>query len=533
MKSFAKRNYFSAFSGWIENLGVVPLLLLRAFLLLPIFVFLAFLLFLVTLVLETIFQLLNVSFFYRILVKKVSKLKLLKTKTALWVTRYPSHKIINLQKLRHSPTLVKGLLLSMSLFFTTQRILGGPHTNFQTLNNDGIPIEITLTRGEIKKLTIPGLEKYARGNGEVLSVKAQGKEGLLLKAKAIGHSDLVLWQKGRSSPLTTQVFVVRKNHQLELKQLGHSLHELGLEKKIIGEELYLEGTLKDKKSYRHFLNIYYKNPKKIVTNQLILESSLRRELYSNFLEDLAQEGLFKIPCSMEKLFIRCKVSRKLSKDLIALQRKYLIHWQDELFTLAARQYQVSLTLQQFENSQGKAFNFGLSKVEGQLGQILFHNPLSLIEENSIVLKEDQFRSQTLAHPILKGRLNSPMKVRIGQEIPFLQNVTNGVATQVWKFAGLGVDISLVPHSHRILVRYQTNLSRPDAQGISQNLQKSELLIELDKNTVLFDIGFRVKEKHRQQMPILGDIPLFGSLFAGQGHQNTYKKILCLIKVEEI
>ncbi len=530
IKSFQRRNYFSDFSGWIENLGVVPLLLLRAFLLLPILVFLAFLLFLVTLVLETIFQLLNVSFFYRILEQKVSTLM---PKMALWVTRYPCHKIINLQKLRHSPALVKGLVVASCLFFTTGRILNASTTNFQVLKQNSIPTEITLVRGEIRKIKVPRLEKYARGNGEVLSIKTQGKEDLLLKAKSIGHTDLVLWQKGNNSPVTTQVFVVRKDHQLGLKKLAHNLGGLHLKKEIIGDELHLKGVLNDKKSYHHFLNIYYKNAKEIKTHQLRLSPKLRRQIYSDFLEDIAKENLFKIPCSMEALFIHCRVSKKLSKDLISLQRNYLIHWQDESFTLAARQYQVTLTLQQFENAKGKAFNFGLSKVEGQLGSVLFHNPLSLIEENSIVLKEDNYRSQTLAHPILKGRLKSPMKIRIGQEIPFLQNVTNGVATQVWKFAGLGVDITLLPHSHRLLVRYQTNLSRPDGQGISQNLQNSELLIELNKNTVLFDIGFRVKEKHRQQIPLLGDIPLFGSLFSGRGRQNTYKKVLCLIKVEEI
>ena len=124
-------------------------------------------------------------------------------------------------------------------------------------------------------------------------------------------------------------------------------------------------------------------------------------------------------------------------------------------------------------------------------------------------------------------------MRLGQEIPFLQSVTNGVATQQWRFAGLAIDILLKPHTDRVLVEFKTNLSQPGERGISQNLQESSVLSTLNENQVLFDIGFNIKQKGRERMPFLSKIPLFGSLFQGRSKGETYKKILCLIHVEKV
>lgn len=518
------KSYFSAFSGWIENLGVVPLLLFRAFLLFPILVFLAALLFLVTLVLETIFQLLNVSFIY--ITYGIHKL-------TAWVTRYPRHKIINLQKLRPTAGLVKGRFALFLLIYTTHSSQGWAQASFQLLNDSLEQREFTLAKGEILKLHLKGLKKFTVGNNEVISVKSEGQNNLLIKGNSIGHSDLLVWRHDREKAERYQIFTIRKSNQLKLKELERFLKKLPLKMEYSGEKLKLSGSLETKDHYNSFIHLYELHKSKLDLKNLKVAPILQKKIYASLLKEFAENNLFEIPCVPEKLFIKCKLSKELSEDLNSYAKDFLIQWQDEKVTMAASQFQITFTIQQFENSQGKAFNFGLSKVEGQLSDVLLKNPLSLIDENPITLKEDQFRSQTLAHPILKGRSRVPIKIRIGQEIPFLQNVTNGVASQQWKFAGLGIDVTVIPHSHRLLVKYKTNLSRPDGQGVTQNLQTSELLVGLGENTVLFDIGFRVKESINQQLPGLGDIPLFGSLFRGKGRQQSYKKVLCLIKIEEI
>lgn len=525
-----KASYFSAFSGWIENLGVVPLLLLRAFLLLPIFVFLLALLFLVTLVLETIFQLLSVSHsFFGI------------NQMAHWATRCPRHNFINLEVLRPCHLLVKDILIPLTLIIQTHSVAAKSPSNFQELsvskaNGSSAEIQvkdITLAKGELIRVSLPQVSRYSIGNKEVLKVKSLPPKGLLLKGEKLGHSDLLIWKKGATSPVKLAVFVVRKSHQLKLMQISHTFSSLGIHATRRGELIELEGKVETLANY-HELIAHLKNYKDLVYLEgVALSPLLKKKVFSHFLNEMGKHQLSEINCHPLRLFIRCEASKELREKLTSLGDNYLIEWVSEGLLEATKQYKISLVLQQFENSSGHAFNFGLSKVEGKLTSILLNNPLALIENNTVQFKKELFRSQTLAHPTIKGRLGFPIKVRIGQQIPFLQSVSNGVATQQWRFAGLSLDINLTAFSQRLKVKYKTNLSRPQGGGISENLQESMLLIPIGETMVLFDIGFRVNQKDLSKLPVLNNIPLFGSLFKGEAANKTYKKILCLIKIEEI
>lgn len=526
-KQLKKLNYFSALSGWIANLGVVPLLLLRAFLLLPIFDFLLALLFLVTRVLETITQLLSVS----------NNLPPFKTCDLMEVTkratRCPRHKFINLQVLRPYHFLVKALVVSIYLILQTHSATAKSNTKYQRVSGD-----ITLAKGELKRLTTGGVSRFSVGNKEVLKVKVVGQD-LLLKGQSIGHSDLLLWPKRKdhqaagSSPLRYSVFVVRKSTQLKLMQLAQGLTELGLKVKAVGSRLQLSGQLKTMADYKELTFHRASLKEKIKISEVTLHPELKRKVYAHFLIKVSQYNLTELNCRPLGLYINCKASQSLIEKLKALEEQFLISWESPELIDATKQYQVSLILQQYENASGQAFNFGLSKVEGKLESLLFSNPLALIQDNAVLLKEEDFRSQTLAHPMIKTRLNNPVKIRIGQRIPFLQSVTNGVATQQWRFAGLALDLTLNPYSERLKVNYKTNLSRPQDGGIAENRQESTLLIPLDQTVILFDIGFKVNQTDLSQIPFLSQVPLFGTLFKGQSRNSSYKKVLCLITVKSI
>lgn len=506
MKSKLLWIYF-AFSGWIANLGVVPLLLFAAFLFLPILVFLAFLLFLVTLVFETITQLLSTNTFSRCRYSQSNK----------------SH------NLRPYHPLVKGLLATLFIFYT---LLPRPALAFS--EKQLFSSSITLSIGQLHKIPVQGVIKYSLGNKEIASIKALEEDGsLLLKGKGLGHTDLFIWLKGRKKPLKKQIFVVHKSRYIKLKALALGLSKTGLKRVVSGNHLQVSGVIKNKEDYLLLVKTFLEEEKYLDLSNTRLSPHLKLTLYGELLEVLSEHDLLDVNCQMKALFLHCKGSKAIKEALKDLSHSYLIRWtSEELFTIG-QQYRVTLTLQQFESSKADAFNFGLSQIDGNLGQILFENPLSLIEKNSILLKDTEFKTQTLAHPKLTGRLNHPIKVRLGQEIPFLQSVTNGVATQQWRFAGLAIDILLKPHTDRVLVEFKTNLSQPGERGISQNLQESSVLSTLNENQVLFDIGFNIKQKGRERMPFLSKIPLFGSLFQGRSKGETYKKILCLIHVEKV
>lgn len=517
MKNSTK-NYFSDLSKWIGNFGVVPLLLFKAFLFLPILVFLLSLLFLVTLVLETIFQLLCARIFRCFTLSRPE-----------WHIRNS----INRKKLHTFGKLVKVPLYFVFMANAPIHGFSLEKSKFQDLTMEESKT-MTLAKGEIKQLPGRGLTKFSIGNKEVISVKTLKREGdLLVKGLSLGHSNLYLWKKNRQKPEKWDLFVYSKRHHLGLKELSISFEKLGLESKIAAEKLFISGIISNSKDYRVLIDLFKKRSDIINLDRVELKGNFKKEVFTNFISSLSERSLLDLDCNIDRLFIKCQGAKSVSESIEDLKEKYLIQFKSENSLTIGKQFKITLTLQQYENSQGEAFEFGLQQVKGNLNQLLIEDPLALIRENQIHLKENSFKSQTLAHPILKGAFNSPIQVRIGQEINFLQSVNNGVATQSWRFAGLGIDITLKPHTQRVLISYKTNLSQPGENGITVNSQKSELIVALNEDTILFDIGFNVNHERKSQLPILGDIPLFGSLFSGRGKETSYKKILCLIKLEEI
>lgn len=512
-RKYLLKDYLLSFSWWIENLGVVPLLLLRAFLLLPIFVFFAFLLFLVTLVLETISLLLSAPRFQSI--------------------RDSAHvhyfKIFESGKIPISRFLVK-VVMTITLIFPTfppVKVLA------QTENQDVTDTPLYLTIGEISEVTVKGLSKFSIGNKTVINARSQKGNHLLIKGKGIGYSDVLLWSKNATGPKRIQVFVINKNQQIKLFEVQKSLEEVNLKKVQIGRKLGLIGSIQNEKDYLILSDAYNRFSDKLDLSQLRLEQSIRSKKYSELLRLFSRHGIHDIVCTPGNPFINCETSQNLETNLKGIKGNFLITWKVSDPLKSNQQFKITLTLQQFENLAGENFSFGLNQIEGNLSQAIQNNPLSLIAGNEVSLKNTEFKSETLASPILKSRFATPVKVRIGQEIPFLQGVNNGIATQTWKFAGLGIDLKITPSGNRVLVEYKTNLSSPSDRGISTNTQESELIISKNREIALFDIGFAVKKDEEISLPLISKVPLFGSLFSGNKNLKTFKKILCVIKIEEI
>lgn len=510
-------NYFSTLSRWIANLGVVPWLLFLAFLLLPAFAFLLSLLFFVTLVLETISQLLCAQMYCWFNYLRLS---------------WHDLKFNNRKKLHTFKFLVKAPIYLSLIAYASHASPIEQTQSFQRLIETGSK-SISLNKGELVQLSLRDIEKYSIGNKEILSAKKLSNENsLLLKANSLGQTYLYLWNKGKK-PKKIEIFVHSKRHLLPLKRLSWEINEIGLNASAREKTVTVSGRIETLEQYDSLLQIYRVNKKLLYLEQLDLNPQIRLKKFQELLLLLSQRKLLDLDCESHKLFIVCEASEEVQKSLGDLNEKFFLKFPSEISLSISRQFKISLTLHQFENSQGEAFEFGLQKIEGKLNSLLISDPLALIRDNQISLKENEFKSQTLAKPVLKGRLNTPMKVRIGQEINFLQSVTNGIATQTWRFAGLGIDITLVPHTDRILLKYKTNLSQPGEQGIAINSQQSELLLDLNQEQILFDIGFRVNHKRNQKIPYLSSIPIFGSLFQGKGREKSFKKVLCVVHVQEI
>lgn len=519
--NFRESNYLSVFSRWMGNLGVVPLLLFLAFLFWPDLTFLASLLFLVTRVFETIFQLLS-NLELRGFLPKVSHL-----------TKLPS--FFKLQVLPRPISHVKGFTFASVLIFTTQASIAQERSNNQALTN----FSLSLAKGEIISVPLKESSHFTIANREVISVKAaQAGKKLLIKAKSLGISDLIVWSGANAKKAKHyHVTVLSKKTHQRLDFHKRKLSSLGLSSIITGKNIFISGTISSAETYRQLNESANSLPERLKIKALKLSPKMKSKIYSHFLVELMRRKVLSLDCKMEDLYINCFESKEIKSLLDDLSQDFLIKTISSEVKNHSRQFQIRLTLQQFESANGEVFSLGLDKLEATWQEIIDTNPLALIKKNSVQVAKNNFKSKTIARPQIIGQLNKPIQVRIGQEISFFQNNSqNGLQdlrTRQWKFAGLSLDINVRSFGEDLQIEYKNTLSKPEQDIISTNSQASSIMLSPGSSRVLFNIGFKTNQEDISKFPVLANIPLLGSLFKSDARSNTYKKILCLIEIEEI
>ncbi len=512
------KNYLFTFSKWIANLGVVPLLLFLAFLLCPAFTFFASLLFLVTRVFETIFKLLF-NLRHRGFLHKVGQKK----------------SILKLLVLPRALTHVKGL----ALFCLHLVVMQSSKTHAVSINQQLGGQHLTLAKGEILTLPIAPSAKFTVANKEVVSVKLTNKgNSLLIKGRSLGVSDLIIWPMNPDQqPRHFHVNVLRKQSFQKLALIKNRLIKQGLNSRIEGESLYLSGEISTLHGYKTLVSFKESIKDRLVLESIGLTNSLKKKVYAHFLEVLMKRGILNLNCELPVFSINCFETKEMSSTIKELSNQFFITSISSEAKNKSRQFKVSLTLQQFESSRGEVFSLGLDKLQANWQQIIETNPLALIKSNTISLSNNSYKSKTIAKPQITGRLNHPITIKIGQEISFFQNsdqenILNRRIRQ-WKFAGLLINIELKTLGEDLQVFYKNSLSRPEQDIITTNGQQSSIILSPGSSHILFNIGFQTNKRDLSRFPLLSKIPLLGSLFRNSAKNSTYKKILCLIKVEEI
>jgi len=512
-------DYLLSFSRWIANLGVLPLLLFAAFLLLPALVFFAFLLLRVTRVFETILQLLSNSISHQ----RDSRYfeKFLKENSNL-----PS--FINLEVLPTTIVSVKGLKLSFSILFTTLSAV-----SFGQMENQEVKRSLLLARGEIMTQDTAPVSRFSVGNKEVIRIKAiDGGKQILIKALSLGHSDLILWRKGSPDPLKFNISVLSKRKHREITSLKHSLESYLLPSRWNGGKIEATAPISDIKAYQFITQLNPKKRELILGNSLVISDTLKSSLLGKFYQLLHSLGLLGMKCSLLKLTIMCENLDQYPKEKKFLANSFLIKSIPNSAKQSQRLFKVSLYIKQFESATGDSFSLGLDGVRGSLLTTLSESPLELLSKNEIKAEHREFKSSTLAEPQILATLAEELIIKVGQEISYNQLNTNGVSTRLWRFAGLRIKLMLKTLKNKLVIRYRTEVSKPSAENISQNLQESTAIVDLNREVVLFNIGLTLDQDSLNAIPIIHQIPFFGSLFKGREKEKTFKRILAVIKVEE-
>lgn len=500
-----KKNYW--FSGWIANLGVVPLLRFLALRLLPTFFILRCLLISVALVLETMVHL-------------------------------PIQIDLSLSgKDQYLPGLAKTVknLLCLVFFVTFLQTLTLPLSAQTPPQHSSFPQTIVLSKGEQRELAMVDLDKFSVGQAEVLSYRhLPAKKSLLIKGKMMGFTDLVVWPK-KGGKITYHIYVLSKQGQLKMLSAIESLSHLNISARPFGTMIVAEGKIENREQYRSLLKLRQSLPQASIL-RLTLGQELRNQLIAEVYLAFWRENITDLSCHDDGLTIACQysaataispevlknLSQQMAIDAVLVKNRF-----------QNKNFLVKFKLIQMEQLEGKEFTLGLHQLVTDLGELYQNGLKGALAKNRMVLAELNMDVSTLAEPEIMVRTDVPAVIELGQEIPYrTTSGGNALIPQVsWKFAGLRIKFTLKESGPLFLLEYESEMSRPDGESISGSKQVSHVVLKAGVPLQISQIAHKTDVHFGQSFPLLHNIPILGEIFKSKSDSNNYKKIIAVVTLE--
>lgn len=488
-------NYFS---GWIANLGVVPLFLFAAFLFFPDLTFLAALLFFVTRVFETIYPLQ----FSTSAVQFSIRNKVLPTRSC-------AVKIF--------------LLISVSCHI--------PSGNSQTQVTE--KTTIILSKGQHYQIKFNGYSNYSVTNKDTLSHKLSPSKGLLLiKGRSLGFAEVILW-KTTSKKKVYKIYVLHKNRHLKIVQLGEIFEQMGLGIKLVGPILKVSGEINDLPIYRKVKQLLKKNKDQIISKMHLgksLKSTILSDVYSSFLNRYIDS----IDCKIQFLDIECVYSNhsnlKITKNL---KNKYFINFNN--LGIENRNSNIKLTfdIKRISISTNQQINPGLNRYQGKLKTLINNDFKSPLFNNSFNLNGLKGHLVTVAKPSILIIPGEESKISVGSSIPFSQGEEKGTG---FKFAGLRIESKVIPKGKNYLCEFTIMLSKPNSTNtpsFQENKQTSKVILPLNEKINVLNIEFNTNTTDEEMIPFFSKVPILGKLFSSHTEGNSLQRIIAYVHVERM
>ncbi len=465
-------NYLDCLSRWIGNLGVVPLFLLAAFLLVPIFDFLFFLIALSCFVFDAI----NLPSIFRFI------------------------------KITYLTCFVKMVFMFPALCLASNTRL--------------------ISKGEQIQMSALKLQSYSLGNHQILTTKIMKRKKMLyLKGKSIGYTDLIIWRNnGKKEHF--HIYVLSKREGLKLAQIAKSFEAINLKISFKGKLLEISGELQDSQQFRDYLKL-----KKKYNDFLIDRTSKNKHLSFKIIESIYKTMmLYKVEdykCYHETE-LRC--SYKSFEKNIALEKNILeqtgLKVQYYLKDQFLKNHILNLKLIEIERSDGQEFSLGLQELSSSVGKILSRGPIDLISRNSIKIANHKYQLSTIAQPSISLAINSKGKLRLGSSTPFTTSSSEHISTTNWKDTGFSMDYIVKPSQEKLVLEYKIDLTHFQSKDIQGGAYQGSHFLRMDVGfKPLFNIAMYSEGKKKQRLPLLGKIPVLGLIFQSNQNHQTYKSIM--------
>lgn len=484
------KKFTSYFSSWIENLGVVPLFLLAAFLLAPIFFFLFALFVFVIRVFETITNLLNIYF-------------------------------------KNFMCSIKAVFLHVALTFVKALVLLSLPNNLSAQNYE----TIIISKGEHYKQTVKNIKRYTIGNKEIVKGLYNPKtQVILLKGSKLGFTELIIWKKNNTEK-KIKVFVISKTKQLLHAQIAQSLKPTNLKVSLNGNFMRIEGIVKDVSSWV-ILN-------KIVKDQdILLDVTIHKLLVNKLIGDIYKvffdAYIDSISCDVKSIYIYCQYQHP--KDMKDFHKRF-----SELPVVFSRvknsrfqeNFQAHLKVIQISSKDQKDHNLSINNLTGNISDVFEQNFKNLISQNDVLLKNQNLKVSTIASQTAILKTESPLNLQIGAEIPYKMSEKKRTKI-VFKFAGIQFNLNIKKIGHQHTIDYKTVFTRPEPDGsITGSKEHSSLNVMMNKSYKIFEIRYMLNSKVKDSLPVLGSVPILKTLFESTKDEVKFITITGVLKIEKL
>lgn len=478
-----KSNY--ALSGWIANLGVVPLFSFAFFLFAPDFFNFFFLIVRVCVVFEAISKSLCflLTFNYR----------------GIFLSRFPS---------------VVKIFLLISTF---------NHVSHAAKK------DIFLSKGEQIELSVGKLTSFSVGNKEVLKYKYLPKKGkILVKGKSLGFSDLVVWSKKKE---VYHFYVTSKREQLKRMEIAQILKSTSLKTKVSGDIIYVDGEVKTVTAFLLLKNIERKNLENLILN-VTISPEVRNKIISNLYKDFYNANYDYIYCKLIKTNIFCQYTTiNRNKNLESrYSKEYLVSFYNQEKEFDHKNYKLTFKIVSTETSKNSASNSGFNSINADLSKLIEKNVLNLKAEN-IYLRDNDLLIKLLARPVVTTTVNDSFQIQMGGEVPYLSNENEEQKT-LWKFAGLKLQGKLSIDRNSIKLKYKSTITKGGEKGVSGPKGNSSIYLSFNKLNPLFTVQMTESLKGRGSVPGLNKVPILKELFSSTDSSYTSKSITVYVSITE-
>ncbi len=403
----------------------------------------------------------------------------------------------------------------------------------------------TLSLGEQASLAVDPGTRFSVGNPGVIQVKVAPLEGgrslLLVRGKSQGYSDLILL--AGNGARTTLSFRVVSKKQGALATDGKRLLSApkGVHLQATGDGWVMRGKVKSLEDWNVIQALRIQGKGKIQSllrlhpmERVRAESEIRKILSAAGIEGVEVESVG------NTLVLRGEAETVGEKEFAEeISRQIVMDLRSEIRVPIEKGGRLRFRAKILELMKGSARSLGLQWQEGVPGALqLGMNGIksSVAIEAALRILEKSGKARLLSQPELLLNERGIAELKVGGEIPVQSKSKNSSSIQ-WKPYGLSLRLEL-PGISRGIARAKITVeisSLDHANGfegvpaLRMSKMNTEVDMEVGKAILLSGLMEEKESKSGAGVPLLGDLPLFGSLFRSNDTQRSRSELVILIE----